>query len=83
MNLTRRITALETALSMDETCLVCGAPHTQSIAIIVTPDDAPLRRCTGCGRALNEDGRPLPKCYKRLILPDGDPCKDARAPDPD
>jgi hypothetical protein len=45
-------------------CLVCGSPHTQSIALIVTLDDAPL-----------------PKCYKRLILPDGDPCKDARAPD--
>lgn len=75
-----RVRRLETSSIQPDYCATCGAPDTVALRVVVTRHTDPLPRCTGCGRHLDEDGRPLPKVYKRFILPDGDPTKDAAPP---
>ena len=65
----------------DDTCQTCGAPATLSPAHIITINLDPLPRCTGCGLPLNEDNRPMPLIHKRVVLPHGNPIRDAVAPD--
>ena len=76
-----RLSRLEDAARLDVTCYTCGAPATLNPAVVVTRNLDPLPQCSGCGRALNDDGRPLPRIFKRIVLPEGDPFKDAVAPD--
>jgi hypothetical protein len=81
MSLHNRIRKLEVIHRTDETGHTCGAPATLAPAYIITTNLDPLPRCTGCERPLNEDGRPMPRIYKRVVLPHGNPIRDAVAPD--
>ena len=76
-----RLSRLEDAARLDETCYTCGAPATLAPAYVITTNLDPLPHCTGCGRPLNEEGQPMPRIYKRVVLPHGNPIKDAVAPD--
>jgi hypothetical protein len=67
MNICHRIHRLESAIRPADYCGLCGAPGTIALRVVVTTNSDPLPRCTGCGRALDHGGRPLPRHVKRII----------------
>ena len=50
-------------------CPECGYPSRAVMRVVITTHDKPMPRCPN-GHALSEDGVPLPRVYKRIILPD-------------
>jgi hypothetical protein len=72
MTLHRRICNLEAlhAFALNR-CGTCGGPDPDNPRIAITRQDRPLRECPECGLHLDDEGQPLPRAYKRIILPDG------------
>jgi hypothetical protein len=75
-----RVRNLESAVRPSDYCGVCGAPG-QLRFYVVTETTDPLPRCSDCGRVLDPDGAPLGNHYKRLIMPGGNPIRDAAPAD--
>ena len=75
MNLKRRIDKLARLYPPDPNCPACGYPASARLRVIVTPNADPLPTCGNCGARLDEDGVPLPRIYKRIILPPEPGCQ--------
>ena len=70
MNLTRRIGRLEVVHADTlHACTLCGGLDPLNPGLVITRHDRALEACPECGLHLDEDGRPLPPVYKRIILP--------------
>ena len=51
-------------------CRTGGGSDPDNPRLAITRHDRPLQACPECGLHLDDEGRPLPPVYKRIILPD-------------
>ena len=73
MQLNTRIGRLETAMNLQaDACHQCGYPATVRVGGIVTFGDDPLPTCSGCGRSLDYQGKPMSDPYSRVCVLKGE-----------
>ena len=73
MALIHRIQNLEvTHAAALHACRTCGGSDPNNPGLALTSHDRPFAQCPECGLDLDDEGRPLPPIYKRIILSDPD-----------
>ena len=85
MTLRSRLNRLERAAAeagiSDNYCAICGYPERRVERVILdhaNPDPESLARCIGCGRQVDDDGRPLNDQWAKFLVLDKRRYKEVR-----